>query len=190
MLHSHIKCIRSPFTIVRIAGCSTTTLQVPRPLLATKKDMLFSILILFLVSAGASAIVPRVPGAGSSEICRTSIYAKLAPLKYYAPAQSFCKKKYPNVVTIVDGKGRKVKRTVPKTTTQTTASTTKTTTRSATTTIARSTTSAKCTKDVLECLFSSVIGDGAKTVSRAGLWQHRVQSISPAPRRLCDCVSS
>jgi hypothetical protein len=143
--------------------------------------MLFSIILLCFFEV-ALALVPRVPTSESSNVCKSDIYAKLAPLKYYAPAQSFCSKKYLNIATVT---ANKVKRsippatttttrtttttTTPTTTTTTTTSTTTTSTRTSTSTTSKSTTKAKCTKDALACLYSSVIGDGAKTVSLSDL---------------------
>jgi hypothetical protein len=169
--------------------------------------MLYSIILLCLFEA-ALALVPRVPTSGSSDVCKNGLYAKLAPLKYYEPAQSFCNKEYPNTVTVTATTTTniwKAKRTYPLTTTTTpyttkstkksttesttpytTKSTKKSTTKSTTpyttkstkksttesttpytteSTTSTSTTTAKCTKDSLECLYSSAIGDGAKTVS-------------------------
>lgn len=133
--------------------------------------MLFSIALLGLLE-GASALVPRVPAAEKPAVCKNGLYGKLAPLAYYPPAQDFCKKKYPNTVTVTSGKVKRQLSTTPaapSTTTRAGLSTTPATTTRSATTLASTTkaaaTTAKCTKDALACLFSSVVGEGAKTVS-------------------------
>jgi hypothetical protein len=137
--------------------------------------MLLSFAFLGLLGASqAAALVPRhpEPAASSSDVCKVGIYAKLAPLAYYGPAKAFCASKFPQTVTVQAGKG---KRGAPKTTSTTRSttkpiakstpkSTTKSAAKVATTTKSTTSASAKCTKDALECLWSSVAGDGAKTV--------------------------
>jgi hypothetical protein len=150
--------------------------------------MLFSLAFFILLEVShAVALVPR----SSNTVCKSGIYAGLAPLASYAPAQAFCASKYPQTATVDAGKKR---RTAPTTTTKattkstsqsTTKTTTKTTTKSTTKSTTQSTTkpttpsttkttgttklsttsSATCTKDKLECLWSSVAGEVAKTVS-------------------------
>jgi hypothetical protein len=145
--------------------------------------MLLSIIFVYLIEV-AFALVPRVPDSASSDACKTGNYAKLAALKYYLPAQSYCSKKYPNTVTVTVEKA--LKKRIPTEKTTTSSEWTSTTTYEPTTTPKKETTTtpkkeitttpkketttttitiAKCTKDALECLLSSVIGDGAKTVS-------------------------
>lgn len=143
--------------------------------------LLFLALIQFLDIA--SALVARAPVASPAAVCKSGIYTKLAPLATYAPAQAFCAAKYPKPAVTVTAKA-KVRRVAPSTTpaapsttprapstTPAAPSTTPrapSTTRAATTTTRSTTTSSPngCSgKDALPCLFSSVAGEVAKTVS-------------------------
>jgi hypothetical protein len=145
--------------------------------------MLLSLALLSLLETSqAAALVPRRPEpvASSNDVCKTPVYANLALLANFAPAQTFCEKTYPKTVTVT--KGGKVKRhkttttalfstTSKKSTNPATPSTTSktspttTSTNSAKHTTPTTTAAAKCTKGVVECLWSSVLGNGAKTVS-------------------------
>lgn len=130
--------------------------------------MLLSLAVLSLLEASqAAALVPRnpEPAASSNNVCKVGIYAKLAPLAYYGPAKAFCASKYPQTVTVQAGKNKRAASTTRTTTRSTAKSTNKATVKAATITKASTAASAKCTKDALECLWSSVAGDGAKTVS-------------------------
>jgi hypothetical protein len=123
--------------------------------------MLFYVVFFFLLDL-VSAHVARAPESVSSDNCKVGLYAKLAILKYYGPAQSFCRREYPTTVTVT---AHKVKRGFATSTTTWISSTT-TTYKSTTTTMpAMTTTSTVCTKDALACLFSSIIGNNARTVS-------------------------
>jgi hypothetical protein len=123
--------------------------------------MLFHFIFLCLVDI-CLAIVARAPdpAAAAGDVCKTGIYAKLAPLASYAPAQSFCAKKYPKTTTITVA--AKVERTAATTTKPTSTTTKPPSTTTAKTTTARTTTSAQCD---LACLFSSAIGNAEQTVS-------------------------
>ena len=135
--------------------------------------MLLSLAVLSLLEAcQAAALVPRnpEPAASSNDVCKVGIYSKLAPLAYYGPAKAFCASKYPQIVTVQAAKNKRAALKTRTTTRSTTKSTPKSTSKSAvkpaTTTKAATTSTTKCTKDALECLWSSVVGDGAKTVSQ------------------------
>jgi hypothetical protein len=170
---------------------------------ATGGNALFSVIRLCLLDIGALALVPCIRGFKSSDVCKAEIYAKLAPLRYCAPVQSFCKKKYPNVVAVADRKVERSTTTAATTTTvaiitsattttapiTTPAPITTSTTRSSTSTTSRTTTSAKCTKETLECRFLSIIEDGAKTVSHDVLNKHTITGI-PCPPCTDDPVAA
>lgn len=115
--------------------------------------MLFLLALINLIHL-ASALVAREPVIAAGGVCKVGIYPLLAPLANYAPAQTFCATKYPNPVVTVTAKP--VPRLAKRYTTTTTTTAPPATTPAAT----------KCSnKDPLPCLFSSVKGEIAKTVS-------------------------
>lgn len=142
-----------------------TVLLHNTPLSQTKssrfpKHSLSNMLFYFALLGLATALVPRPPAPAASGVCTSAPYNKLAPLAYFPDAQKFCSKKYPQTVTVTAGP--KLRRGISTTTSSattpyTTPATTPAPTTRASTTSTRSTTSAeKCTKNPLECLYSSV----------------------------------
>jgi hypothetical protein len=132
--------------------------------------MLFSLtFLIFLEASRAAALVPRnpEPATSSNAICKSGIYAGLAPLAHYGPAQAFCASRYPQTVTVSAGKKKRTVSTTPKapSTTPKAGTTTTSTIEPSSTTQYTTLSSAECTKDKLDCLWSSVAGDIAKTVS-------------------------
>lgn len=105
--------------------------------------MKFSLLALTFFSVLPQYVAPVL---AADNVCSTGIYATLAPLAAYAPAQAFCSAKFPAVIVTVTASvyaPRGKRSQVPTTTSNTNAKKSTTTTKPSTTTTTKITTTTK-----------------------------------------------
>lgn len=123
---------------------------------------------LLLVAALAFTLPHMLTVAASSSVCSTGIYALLAPLKNYPPAEAFCAAKYHRKrhYTTVKTTTKSTTTTTKHTTTTTKPSTTTTTTKPSTTTTKPSTsTTTKPTNDPQASLYSQLVSEASAVIS-------------------------